>query len=63
MQEVYTEKFDTVACPPTALPYLHNDEDYRNLLTKEGFIKIQIYGDYDRNLCNKESRRLIVAAQ
>lgn len=39
------------------------DEDYRRLLTEAGFENIEIYGDYDKNAYDKESKRLIVVAQ
>lgn len=39
------------------------DEEYHRLLTKVGFKKIQIYGDYDRSPYDKQSKRLIVVAQ
>lgn len=38
------------------------DEDYQRLLKKAGFEDVQIYGDYDRRLYDKQSRRLIVVA-
>lgn len=39
------------------------DDDYRVLLSKAGFKKIEIYGDYDRGTYNEKSKRLIVVAQ
>lgn len=39
------------------------DEDYRRLLMEAGFENIEIYGDYDKNAYDKESKRLIVVAQ
>lgn len=39
------------------------DEEYRLLLKKAGFKKVQIFGDYDQNPYDKESTRLIVVAQ
>lgn len=39
------------------------DEEYRTLLTKAGFEKISIYGDYERQPYDQKSTRLIVVAQ
>jgi len=38
------------------------DNEYKELLSKVGFENIQIYGDYDMNEYNENSRRLIVVA-
>jgi hypothetical protein len=38
------------------------DNDYRKLLSEAGFENINIYGDYDMNEYNENSRRLIVVA-
>ncbi|MCL2695196.1 MAG: class I SAM-dependent methyltransferase [Clostridiales bacterium] len=38
------------------------DEDYKSLLAKAGFEKIQILGDYDDSVYTQQSRRLIVVA-
>lgn len=39
------------------------DDDYRRLLQKAGFERIQIYGDYAMTPYDKNSKRLIVLAQ
>lgn len=39
------------------------DEDYRKLLSLSGFSEIRIFGDYQMNPYNRESRRLIVVAR
>jgi glycine/sarcosine N-methyltransferase len=39
------------------------DQDYKRLLPQAGFSNIQIYGDYDRNNYNENSKRLIVVAK
>lgn len=39
------------------------DEDYKRLLMEAGFDNIQIYGDYNQSIYNKESKRLIVVAK
>jgi glycine/sarcosine N-methyltransferase len=39
------------------------DEDYNRLLPQAGFSKVHIYGDYDMNEYNDQSRRLIVVAE
>jgi ubiquinone/menaquinone biosynthesis C-methylase UbiE len=38
------------------------DEDYKRLLTEAGFNDVQIYGDYEMNAYDKQSKRLIVVA-
>jgi glycine/sarcosine N-methyltransferase len=39
------------------------DEDYKKLLPQAGYTNIQIYGDYDMNIYNENSWRLIVVAE
>jgi len=39
------------------------DDDYKRLLTEAGYKNIQIYGDYDMNVYNENSTRLIVVAE
>jgi ubiquinone/menaquinone biosynthesis C-methylase UbiE len=36
------------------------DDDYKRLLTEAGFSDIHIYGDYEMNAYDKQSRRLVV---
>ena len=39
------------------------ENDYRTLLTQSGFSDVEIYGDYDMNPYDKNSRRLIAVAK
>lgn len=39
------------------------DEDYKRLLQQAGFTNIRIYGDYQMNSYNHNSRRIIVVAE
>lgn len=39
------------------------DDDYRRLLSRAGFSKINIYGDYDLNPYDENSKRLVVVGE